>query len=177
MDVLVVEQEGLFLLVNHPHLVNQILGSSPLIFLLHQAGHSLIRLKELSLVLVDNLLVLFPLSLELKIVGVDVLLEIEVFLKKLVPSPRALGFPLLQLIDNSSVANVFLREVLQELAKDHRLLVHVLGISDSLQGHLHVLLEVIDVLLLQIELFDQLNILSFQNQVLFGEVLAPHLFQ
>lgn len=132
MDVLVVEKEGLFFLVHHSHLVDQILGCRSLILLLHQAGHSLIRLKELSLVLVDYLLVLFPLSLELKVVSGDVLLEIEVFLKELVPSPRALSFPFLQFIDNSSVANIFLRKVLQELAKDHRLLMHVLGISNSI---------------------------------------------
>lgn len=132
MDVLVVEQEGLFLLVDHSHLVDQILGRRSLILLLHQARHSLIRLKELSLVLVDYLLVLFPLSLELKVMSVDVLLEIEVFLKELVPSSRALGFPFLQFIDNSSVSNIFLRKVLQELAEDHGLLMHVLRISNPL---------------------------------------------
>ena len=86
MNVLIVEQERLLFFIYDPHLVNQIFSRCLFILLLHQAGHSLICFEQLSLILVDNLLVLFSLSLKLKVVGIDVFLEIKVLLKELVPS-------------------------------------------------------------------------------------------
>ena len=54
---------------------------------------------------------------------------------------------------------------------------HILSGSDPFEGHLHVLFEIIDILLLKVELFDQLNILSFKDEILFGEVLTAHLLE
>ena len=49
------------------------------------------------------------------------------------------------------------------------------SIGDALHGHFHVLLQIVEILLFQSQGISKLSGLSFQNKVLFREVLRSHL--
>ena len=108
-QVLVIKDQTLLLLIDNSHLVDKELGSGPLVLGLLDHGESLVGFKELPLVLMDNLLVLLSLPLQLKVMAVDLLLEVKVLLQELVPSSLTLSLSLLKLLNHSSLLDILLR--------------------------------------------------------------------
>lgn len=76
LQSLVLINQTLPLFIYDPHLVNQILSCTSLILLILQPCKPLVGLEQLSLVLLDNCLVLLPGSVQLQIVTVDFVLEV-----------------------------------------------------------------------------------------------------
>jgi len=68
-------------------------------------------------------------------------------LQKLVPLSLTNVLTLLEFLDQSSVFDILLRQVLKKVGKDLALLLVLIGVRDALHCELHVLLEVVKVLL------------------------------
>jgi hypothetical protein len=67
-----------------------------------------------------------------------------------------LRFTLLELLDHAAGLDVLLREVLKKLGENGRLLGVILGIRDPLKSLFHVLLEILNIGLLQIQVLNYL---------------------
>jgi len=110
-------------------------------------------------------------------VTVDLVLQVQVFLQELVPLTLAYGFSLLKFVHESSTLHILLTQVFKQVGKDSTLLFMVVAVGNALHCHLHVLLQVIEIRLLQGQCICQLSRLSLQNEVLAGKVLGFHLVQ
>jgi hypothetical protein len=167
----------LLLFIDDSHLVNQELSCCLLVVLILKPCQSLVGLKQLSLVVLHDSLVLLPRSLKLKVVAVQLVLEVEVFLQELVPLSLAYVFTLLQLLNKSPSLYVFLTQILKQIGENGTLLFVVAAVADALHGQFHVLLQVVQVRLLQSECIGELSSLSLEDQVLAGKVLSFHLVE
>ena len=174
---LVFLQEALFFFVYDSHLVNEVLSSCFLVITVLQPRKTLVGFQQFSLVLLHYELVLLPSFLKLHVMTVYLVLQIKVFLEKLVPLALTNALTLLQFFDESSASHVFLTQILQQVGKYCRLLLMIMSVWNWLHSHFHVVFQVIKILLLKSERICQLHSLSLKYKILFSKVLAPHLIE
>jgi hypothetical protein len=115
LNVLIVVQQVLLFFVHDSHLLDQVLSRLPFVLLSLQPCQPLVGLQELSLILLHDQLVLLPRSLKLEIVPIDLLLQVKVLLKQLVPLPLTDCLPLLQLLRQPLRFEVLLRQIFKEI--------------------------------------------------------------
>lgn len=125
----------------------------------------------------DYMLELLPVPLELHFVTLRFLLQIQVLLQELIPFSLTLALSFRHFFNNSSILNILRGQILQKLRKNCLLLGRIASARNLLQGDLDILFQVLYVPLFQIQVRHKLHILSFEKQILLGEVGAVHLLQ
>jgi hypothetical protein len=111
LNILIFKKDILLLFINYSDLFNQVFSCTSLVVLLLNPRKHTVCLEQLPLILMNDLLVLLSLSLHLKVMVVDLLLDIQVFLNQLVPFSLTLLLSLLKLFDYPFVFYIFFRYI------------------------------------------------------------------
>ena len=109
VQMLVLKHQTLLLLVTDSYLLNKVFGSLFPLAISLKSGNELVSLEQLPLILMDDGLELLPLPLQLNLVAFNAALQVQVLLKKLVPSPLALALTFGELLDDSPASHILLR--------------------------------------------------------------------
>ena len=112
---LVVRHQGCLLILVHSDLLDEVLGSGPLLSLLLTQGEPFVCLDEFALSIDDHSLELVPLPHELLAICVYLLLQMQVFFQEGVPLALALSFASLVLLNQTSQLAELLRLCLKDV--------------------------------------------------------------
>jgi hypothetical protein len=85
LQLLVLHDQVLLFIVDNSHLINKVFCSRSFVINILKPGKSLIGFKKLSLILLNDLLVLLSGSMKLLVVSIHFVLMIKVLLEELVP--------------------------------------------------------------------------------------------